>query len=64
MSNPKFMNVHEDEKLVNENCVVKLPNVRFYSVRMNPLLVQIFNTKGKINKTNNSTDCKTRIRFQ
>ena len=27
MSNPKFMNVHEDKRVVNVICVVKVPNV-------------------------------------
>ena len=42
--------------VLNENCVVKSPNFRFYSVGMNTLLVQILNTKGKMDKTNNSTN--------
>ena len=56
MSDLKFKNVHEDKKVFNENCVIKLPNDRFYSVTMNLLLVQSFNTRKKMDKTNN---CKT-----
>ena len=48
--------------MVNENCASNYHTLGFI-VRMNPLLVQILNTKGKMDKINNSTDCNTRMRW-